>query len=311
MKKLEGSNLIVVSVDHGYGNMKTANFCFPTGVKVWDTEPTFGNDVLYNDGKYYTIGAGHKEYISDKADDLDFYLLTLAAIARELNTENIHTAEILLAAGLPLTWVGEQKEEFKKYLLKNKTVDYTFRDKEYHVTFAGAEIFPQGFAAVANQLHEFKGANMLCDIGNGTMNILRINDRRPVPDQCYTEKYGTYQCTLAAMEALLKKLGKAVDESIIERVLRFGEANVSETVQSVISATTREYVSGIMRRLREHGYDPELMRLYVVGGGSCLIKNFFDYDPNSVTINQDVCATAKGYELMAERKWKRMRGVET
>ena len=211
MKKLEESNLIVVSVDHGYGNMKTASFCFPTGVKAWDSEPTFGNDVLFYDGKYYTIGVGHKEYISDKADDLDFYLLTLAAIARELNTENIHTAEIILAAGLPLTWVGEQKEEFKKYLLKNKTVDYTFRDKEYHVTFAGAEIFPQGFAAVANQLHAFKGANMLCDIGNGTMNILRINDRRPVPDQCYTEKYGTYQCTLAAKEALLKKLGKVVD----------------------------------------------------------------------------------------------------
>ena len=46
------------------------------------------------------------------------------------------------------------------------------------------------------------------------------------------------------------------------------------------------------------------MRLYVMGGGSCLIRNFGQYDPDRVTINDDICATAKGYELLAERKWK-------
>ena len=62
-----------------------------------------------------------------------------------------------------------------------------------------------------------------------------------------------------------------------------------------------EYVAGIMRRLREHEYNPELMKLYVVGGGSCLIRNFAELDPARVTINSDLCATAKGYELLAQR----------
>ena len=48
-----------------------------------------------------------------------------------------------------------------------------------------------------------------------------------------------------------------------------------------------------------NGYNPDLMKLYVVGGGSCLIKNFAEYDPARVTINGDICATAKGYELLA------------
>ena len=56
-----------------------------------------------------------------------------------------------------------------------------------------------------------------------------------------------------------------------------------------------------MRRLREHEYNPELMKLYVAGGGNCLIKNFAEYDPARVTINDDICATAKGYELMAQK----------
>ena len=293
---------VVIGVDHGYGNIKTANFCFQTGVTAWDAEPTFKNDLLVFEGRYYTIGSGHKEYTADKIADVDFYLLTLAAIARELNNRNMTTAQVFLAAGLPLTWVGEQKEKFKAYLLKNEIVDFSFRGKEYHVGFAGAEIFPQGFSAIANQLRSFRGANMLCDIGNGTMNIMLISNGRPIPAKCYTEKFGTYQCTLAAKEELLRKLGKAVDESIIEGVLRHGTADIAEPVLTVIHDTARQYVGEIMRRLREHGYDPELMRLYVMGGGSCLVKNFGKCDSDRVTINEDICATAKGYELMAARK---------
>ena len=42
------------------------------------------------------------------------------------------------------------------------------------------------------------------------------------------------------------------------------------------------------------------MRLYVLGGGSCLIRNFGTFDKERVTINDDICATAKGYEYLTE-----------
>ena len=292
----------VIGVDHGYGNIKTANVCFPTGVTAWDTEPTFKNDLLVYGGRCYTIGSGHKEYTADKIGDDDFYLLTLAAVARELNIRGMTEARVYLAAGLPLTWVGRQRERFRSYLLQNESVDYTFRGKHYHVEFTGAEVFPQGFSAVTSQLRSFRGTNMLCDIGNGTMNVMYIVNGSPTTDKCYTEKFGAYQCTLAAKEALLQKLGKAVDESMIEDVLRRGTADISESVLTVIRDVTKQYVGEIMRRLREHGYDPELMRLYVMGGGSCLVKNFGEYDSERVTINEDICATAKGYEYLAARR---------
>ena len=41
------------------------------------------------------------------------------------------------------------------------------------------------------------------------------------------------------------------------------------------------------------------MRLTVLGGGSCLIRNFGQYKPESVTINSDIHANAKGYEYLA------------
>ena len=45
---------------------------------------------------------------------------------------------------------------------------------------------------------------MLCDIGNGTMNVMYINEFRPVLGGCYTEKFGTHQCMLAVRENVLR-----------------------------------------------------------------------------------------------------------
>ena len=50
------------------------------------------------------------------------------------------------------------------------------------------------------------------------------------------------------------------------------------------------------------------MKLYIVGGGGCLIRNFADYDESRVTINADICSTAKGYERMLKMKLLRSGG---
>ena len=111
MKNKNG--IYIIGVDHGYGNIKTANCCFPTGVESSDTEPTFKNDLLIYQGRYYQIGVGHKEYAAEKIMDEDYYILTLAAIARELSREQITQANVFLAAGLPLSWVAKQRKAFQ------------------------------------------------------------------------------------------------------------------------------------------------------------------------------------------------------
>ena len=75
---------IVIGIDHGYGNIKTASSCFRTSVKAYDTEPTFTSNMLVYNGRYYIIGEGHKEFIPEKQNDDDYYILTLAAVGREL-----------------------------------------------------------------------------------------------------------------------------------------------------------------------------------------------------------------------------------
>ena len=146
---------------------------------------------------------------------------------------------------------------------------------------------------------------MLCDIGNGTMNIMYINNCRPMLGKCFTEKYGTHQCMLAVREAVMREHQVAIDDATIEAVMRFGKADIDEKYLTTIRTAAAKYVEGIMRRLREHEYNPALMRLYIVGGGGCLVKNFGKYDPNRVTINDDICATAKGYEALVQAKLRK------
>ena len=101
------NEMYVIGIDHGYGNMKVANGCFPTGLMKSDAEPTFVSDLLVWNGKYYSIGVGHKEFTADKFTDDDYYVLTLAAIARELRRERITDAAVFIAAGLPLQYKQE------------------------------------------------------------------------------------------------------------------------------------------------------------------------------------------------------------
>ena len=94
---------VIIGIDHGYGNIKTAHTCFRTGVTAYDKEPTFKSDMLILEDRYYIIGDEHKEFTADKMTDPDYYILTLAAVARELNIRGMTEANVFLAVGLPLT----------------------------------------------------------------------------------------------------------------------------------------------------------------------------------------------------------------
>ena len=63
-----------------------------------------------------------------------------------------------------------------------------------------------------------------------------------------------------------------------------------------------------MKKLVAHGYKEDLVHLYIIGGGGCLLRHFSDMtEKGNVTVISDICANAKGYEALAEMK-QRMRG---
>lgn len=292
-------DFLIVCIDHGYGNIKTANTVTPTGITKLDAARTFTKNTLYYEGSYYLIGEGHKEYLTDKWEDNDNYLFTLMGIARELNREGITSADVHLAVGLPLTWVNRQREDFRRYMLQRERVEFKYEDKLYSVRIVGCSVFPQGYADVVPNLKDMIGLNMLADIGNGTVNIMKINNRKPITTQSYTEKMGVNQCVKAASNAMMNKLSVTVDETIIQNMIRFGRADIDSGYADVLRQAISEYADSIFALLRKYEYDPKMMRLYITGGGGKLIENFGTYEKDHVTIIGDICASAKGYEDFA------------
>ena len=97
----------------------------------------------------------------------------------------------------------------------------------------------------------------------------------------------------------MRRTRRELNDAIIDEVLRSGTADIREDDLSIIRTSATEYVDGIFRRLREHGYDENTMTLYVTGGGGCLIRHFGQFNAERVWFVEDICAAAKGYEYMA------------
>ena len=306
MRELK-NGIKIIGIDAGYGNIKCGcGSVFKTAVTEYDTKPIFNGNILEFKGKYYRIGEGHKDFISDKSMDNDFYILTLMGIVKELKRAGLREGTVYLAAGLPLKWVQSQRDSFKEYLLQDKSIDLKYNDEDFHIDLIGCSIFPQAYPAVVNRLKDFGGINMLVDIGNGTMNILYMQDKKPVENKAWTEKLGVNQLVIRARNAVMDNYGVKIDESIIEQYIRYGQADISEKYIDLLHTAAVQYTKDVFAALNRYDYNPELMKLYITGGGGRIIKNFGEYDTERVEIIEDICAAAYGFECLAYMQFTRL-----
>ena len=277
--KMNGS--LIIGVDAGYGNFKTARRVFPTAVSVSDKAPVFARDFIEWNGRYYIIGEGHKGFVTDKVTDDDNYVLTMAAVVKELEargyTDRRNAVRIHLAVGLPLKWVQAQRDTFRDYMMKERIVKV-------------------GYSAVAENLKDFKGMNLLVDIGNGTMNLMYLNNGRPMESKSWTEKLGVYQCEKAILNKVRDNTGTELMHEVIENFLRTGETDIAQPYAGLMVEAAKEYAVQIFQKLRDYEYNEQMMRLYVMGGGARIVEAFGEYDMDRVTFDHDIRANAKGYE---------------
>ena len=236
MAKLRDYNMngtIILGVDAGYGNYKTARCCFPTSVSRSSQPPVFTRDYLEYEGSYYTIGEGHKDFVAEKSMDDDNYILTLAAIAKELKARGLSAAKIHLAVGLPLKWVQAQRDSFREYMMRNRHVDYKYAGKRYSVDIVDCTVMPQCYAAIAESLPDFKGMHMVADIGNGTMNVMILNNGKASESKSWTVKMGANECFMAIRNLILDRKAEELPAEIIENYLRYGDTAVGEEYQQL------------------------------------------------------------------------------
>ncbi len=305
MRDLRIDESLILAVDHGYGNIKTANTVFSNGIVKRETEPVISTDYLMYDGDFYVLDQGYKNFTKDKVQDNDFYILTIAAIAKELYLRGVCSEQIHLAVGVPIKWMDSQKESFKQYMLQNPEIRFLYKDRIFNVRITGCSVMPQCYAAVAEILPEFKGLNMIVDIGNGTMNAMFLQDGRPVENKMWTELFGVRQCALKIHQALLDNYQEDIQESIINTFLMNRMVNIDPEYEYCMEKTAREYVNDLSAKILDLGYNEKTMKMYVLGGGAKLLDNFSTFDRRRITFNFDINANAKEYEYFCYVALKR------
>ena len=193
----------VIGVDHGWSGMKTVSQVFTTGVKEITTEPAFFNNVVEFNGSYYKVGGKRLEVRDLKVENDNFYILTLAAVAKELNRRGMRNANILLSVGLPLTRFGAEKQDFIDYLSKDKEVTFRFDNEQYRIKLARVSVFPQCYAAVADRMKTLPKRVVVVDIGSWTIDIMPIANSAPNEAECITIREGLMKIRLSLEERKL------------------------------------------------------------------------------------------------------------
>ncbi len=133
---------------------------------------------------------------------------------------------------------------------------------------------------------------------------MQYQQYREVPGISLTEKIGTRPCMLIAREKRMQKLRVPVDDAAIEEVMCCGGADNGKHYLEVIRETAAEYAAGIGRRRRESGQNPERIKPCAAVGGSCLIRNFTDHDPDRITIRREICAAVKAVSCRPGGIWE-------
>lgn len=292
--------LEVIAIDHGWSLMKTPSSVFVSGIKEITTEPALKDNLLLYKGKYYRVGGKRMEVRPTKVIDETYYLLTLAAIAKELKLRKKKKAKIYLAVGLPISRFGAEKKDFISYLSRERELSFAFEGDYYTITICKVSVYPQCYAAVADKLSVFRRRQLIVDIGSWTLDLMPIEDMIPDEGDCFTQEMGLITCMRTINEECVRKLNGEITESDIQYIMRTGESELPPEYTEIVVNGLKKFADTVYQVIREHKYNLQLTPITFVGGGATVMKLFSSNAGDNINYIEDVRANAKGYEFLAK-----------
>ena len=293
----------IIGVDVGYGQTKTANSCFSSGVKKLPGRPPLSTQVIETNTGFYAIGGGKASIQKSKTEDESMRVLTMAGIAEELKKGGLTEAEVHLGVGAPLTRMGAEKQTYLDYYNRIRDLSFRYEDVSYRVKLLSVRVFPQGYAGVVEYMKGFRRSSLVIDIGSWTVDILPLSAYIPDQTRCKSLPLGTITCMNDINEALRQKFGQDADETTIKDVMIHGTSDIPADYLAVIRSGLMAYVKNLMDQIRALNFNPDLTQFIFIGGGAGIMKHFLsEGDKKNCLIYDDVHINAKGYENLIRRK---------
>ncbi|MCI8602417.1 MAG: ParM/StbA family protein [Oscillospiraceae bacterium] len=265
-----------IGIDHGYYAVKTRHFSFPAGITAYSHEPYTLQNTLEFGGRFYVCGTSRQPIQRDKTETENYYFLTLAAIAKEIERRGEKSeCSVMLAAGLPLANFGREKKAFRNYLLRSpQPVCFRYEGKPYRITIQDVRLFPQGYSAIAihPELVRDEPSILLMDIGGWTVDLMRLDNAVPNAAFCRSLELGMIRCMDEVREQVRRDTGLSVTDAQAERVLAGQSSSLDERIRNIIQQQGRAYAEQLLSAVMEAGFDLKTMPVVMLGGGAAVVK---------------------------------------
>lgn len=299
---------MIISIDHGNYAIKTINHSFVAGLSEHTVKPPMTDEIMEYEGKFWTLTGNRLSYMRDKTQDERYFVLTLFAIAKELETAGRLSAfeQIDLAVGLPPEHYGILKNKFAQYFKRTGAVNFVYKDRPVSIIIRNVCVYPQAYAAVVPHAGKLLNTLMMfiVDIGGYTTDVLLLRNGKPDLQFCRSLEMGV----ITMNNEIIRKVGALHDMKIedehISAVLRGEETLLPEDVKETIQTATETHTRDILHKLRELQVDLRANPAMFIGGGSILFKEYIKAS-NLVTkadFIEDPKANAAGYQLLATKQ---------
>ena len=291
---------VKIALDHGWSSIKGEHIFMETSVVTVDYTPLTNHGLLEYKGQKYIVGQGRLGKQATKTENENYFLLTLAGIAKELQYQGkTQTEHVELYAGVPLTLFGAERKEFRDYLWHKERISFTFEGVHYSFFIDKVKIYAQCYAAIANRMGDMDRLRCV-DLGSWTLDVLSVRDRIPMDKDAYTYELGLITAIERIKKDALPKLKCEIPEDDIIDVIRGKQSNVNAEFLPVIEKGLQQYADEVEAKLREIKVDLLHENIVYVGGGACVMKRFGRTLGRNIQYVTDVKANAIGYRYLAE-----------
>ena len=298
---------MIISIDHGNKQIKTLNRTITSGLYESDSKPAFGEDVLCFNGKYYALSEERIPYMRDKTKDSRFFILTLFAIAYEIEAAGKYTPDstidIKLNVGLPPSHYSGLYEKYESYFMgPRRPISFTFRGKPYSIFISEVNSYPQAYSAamtVYGMIRDLPRA-FVVDIGGFTADYLLLKKGVADLSVCDSLEHGVILLYNAIKSKVNADFDLLIDESDIDSILKGEQHGFSEEITKITEKMAKSFVDQLFGKLRERMIDLRVGKTIFIGGGSILLRKYIESSDkvSGCIIIDDIAANEKGYDLL-------------